>query len=133
MRRKSNKVTVKELRIRGTVRLGAMSGYVWIGDLEHTPFEEIDRHVCSGMLKRRDALMETLAKQPRGKVDVDGEEVDRRHAHGTLASINAKLARYKPIAERRVLDVYRSCYTSDTIVIIEGQEVGKYWTAEEMP
>ena len=48
-----------------------------------------------------------------------------------LSRLKKYIQNFKPVMYRRVIDMYPRIQNDGIIIIIEGEEIGKYWTRKE--
>lgn len=135
------------------VYLGAASGYLWIGkpaeviaklpDLDEDYIKRINAHIkrnerYAGYKEiqirnvedniRKDFEVERQAKV---KKVLEREFKKYQNRRDRLAK---RLENYVPFSEREVEDVYHKCLIAPagTVVIIEGEELGDYWSLDEV-
>ena len=69
------------------------------------------------------------------QIDYDKLLKDWQKRHESLkktVKFNQKAcSSFKPFADRKVLEEYRSCHNKDNIIICSGQESGNYWLHSE--
>ncbi len=118
--------TVRSLK--GTIRVGAATAYVWCGDASEWDGPAVDRLYLGRMRATEASLAARLRKYP-----VNGSRSGRKVLEDGLKEVRARMAGYVPFGERKVLDVWPSIMIWGTTCIkVEGDEVGPYWDETEV-
>lgn len=97
------------------VKLGAQSGFLYCGNLADIDLDALDIAIIAG-----------------NKKELKNRITDIQTLYNKLKRVYEKLENYKNLYDRRIVDVYPSQFDPNIkIVIIEGDEVARYWTKNE--
>lgn len=135
---------VAEMDSETTLHIGSASSFVFVGNkhLYNALIEEISEKYHKSFKKLRESSLRKIKRYSDiiKSLDVETEDYLKRVKQIVLKIKNLsdyvfKLCRileeFKPMMERTVVDVYERMQGDGIVIIITGEESGKYWDKDE--
>lgn len=129
---------VKTIDDKTVMHIGSQSSFIFVGNKEayRKDIEKISKELIGTAKRLREKnlkYMETLVGKlfdPKsGKKEIN--ETQLQGCYENLSGLKKYIQNFKPVMYRRVIDMYPRIQDDGIIIIIEGEEIGKYWTRKE--
>lgn len=131
---------IKKTDDKTVMYIGGQSSFIFVGNKEtyEKDIEKISKRLIEAAKRLREKnmnYMETLVGKlfdpMSGEKEISETKIKLKGCYENVNGLKKYIQNFKPVMYRRVIDMYPRIQNDGIIIIIEGKEIGKYWTRKE--